>query len=542
MYILKNALTSIKRNKGRNILIGIIVVVISASCAITLSIMNSANKIVKAYEEKYQIKANIGMNRQSLMNSFKEDDSSQEDMINKFNDMENLSIEEIEKYGDSDYVEKYYYTYSLGVNAKDLTEATDQLVKETTTTKTETSTRTETFGNRPEGRGPGGDWGNKTTTDRKTTTTTTEKIQNMKAANGAFTLMGYNSLSAMTEFVEGSFTIKEGSVSDDFESMTCVISEELATLNNISVGDKITLIDTNNTKNTYELEVTGIYVENTENSKDMRNMFSSSANTIITNSNVVKKILETNENLNATVTPTFILKSSDIVDKFISEVSEKGLSEYFEVTTNIDEVISATKSIVNVKTFATTFLIITLIIGGVVLFVINMINIRERKYEIGVLRTIGMSKLKVISQFVFELIFVAFFSLLIGAGIGSLCSVSVANKLLETEINNTQNDMENINRNFGRGNFRNNEENIPNEETSEEQNEKQDIKEEQPMKQERFNGVASVSQVDNINAVVDFKVLTELLGIGLLLTIISSLSACIAIARFSPLTILKERS
>ena len=49
-------------------------------------------------------------------------------------------------------------------------------------------------------------------------------------------------------------------------------------------------------------------------------------------------------------------------------------------------------------------------------------------------------------------------------------------------------------------------------------------------------------QVDNINAVVDFKVLTELLGIGLLLTIISSLSACIAIARFSPLTILKERS
>ena len=169
MYILKNALTSIKRNKGRNILIGIIVVVISASCAITLSIMNSANKIVKAYEEKYQIKANIGMNRQSLMNSFKEDDSSQEDMINKFNDMENLSIEEIEKYGDSDYVEKYYYTYSLGVNAKDLTEATDELVKETTTTKTETSTKKESFGNCPPNGFPGGgDWGNRTTTSKKT--------------------------------------------------------------------------------------------------------------------------------------------------------------------------------------------------------------------------------------------------------------------------------------------------------------------------------------------------------------------------------------
>ena len=75
------------------------------------------------------------MNRQSLMNSFKEDDSSQEEMINKFNDMENLSIEDIEKYGDSDYVDKYYFTYSLGVNAKDLTEATDQLVREKQKTK-----------------------------------------------------------------------------------------------------------------------------------------------------------------------------------------------------------------------------------------------------------------------------------------------------------------------------------------------------------------------------------------------------------------------
>ena len=91
MYILKNALTSIKRNKGRNILISIIIIVIAASCAITLSIMNSANKIVNAYHEKYQIKATIGMNRQNLMHSFKKDDASQEDMINTFNNMEGLT-------------------------------------------------------------------------------------------------------------------------------------------------------------------------------------------------------------------------------------------------------------------------------------------------------------------------------------------------------------------------------------------------------------------------------------------------------------------
>lgn len=59
---------------------------------------------------------------------------------------------------------------------------------------------------------------------------------------------------------------------------------------------------------------------------------------------------------------------------------------------------------------------------------------------------------------------------------------------------------------------------------------------------EKINGTINIEQVDNINAVVDFKILLELLGIGVLLTIISGIASCISIARFQPLTILKERS
>ena len=54
-------------------------------------------------------------------------------------------------------------------------------------------------------------------------------------------------------------------------------------------------------------------------------------------------------------------------------------------------------------------------------------------------------------------------------------------------------------------------------------------------------GIAKVNEVDSIDAVVDFKVLGQLLGIGVLLTLVSSLASMIAIARFSPLQILKER-
>ena len=57
-----------------------------------------------------------------------------------------------------------------------------------------------------------------------------------------------------------------------------------------------------------------------------------------------------------------------------------------------------------------------------------------------------------------------------------------------------------------------------------------------------FNGIVNIEQVDSMEAVVDFKVLLQLLAIGVSLTIVSSISSCVAIARFSPLTILKERS
>lgn len=522
MYILKNAWISITRNKSRNILIAIIITVISAACAITLAIRNSANKIVEAYENKYEVEASIGMNRQNLMESLKgegDEKNSQEEMIEAFNDIKSLTVAEIKKYGDSDYVKNYYYYYETNMNAKDLDEATDSLVKETT--KTETTTETHQMPNGGDGFGRSG---SQTTTNKKTTTT--EKIFNEKAANGAFQVKGYSSLESMTDFIDGNYTITSGSIFTDFASTeknyNCIISEELASLNELEVNDTITLINPTDEDKTYTLTITGIYKENSDTSSDMTNMFTRSANTIIVPAAFVEQLMSDDEDLNVTTTPTYILTSKDVATKFADEVTEKGLSEYYSVTNNLEVVESATKSITNVKKFATTFLIITLIIGGVVLLVINMINIRERKYEIGVLRTIGMKKILVVIQFMTELLVVTIFGLLVGAGIGATCSVKVANNLLQTEINNATSDQENIKQNFGNPNDDN------------QKNHHFDFS--------AMNGTINIETVDDINAVVDFKVLAQLLAIGIVLTIISSVSASIAIARFQPLNILKERS
>ena len=210
-----------------------------------------------------------------------------------------------------------------------------------------------------------------------------------------------------------------------------------------------------------------------------------------TGSGVIEQLVADDNTLTTNVTPSFILNSENNIEAFTTEVKEKGLNEYYTVNTNLDEITSATESIENVKTFATTFLIITLIISSLVLFVINMINIRERKYEIGVFRTIGMSKLKLTIQFVLELLIVSTISLIIGAIIGAFLAKPVGNMLLANEIESSQGAQEEMSNNFGK----------PGE---------MDMK---------FNRGGKVQAIQNMEAIVDFTVVVQLLGIGLLLTL-----------------------
>ncbi len=493
MYIVKNALKSITRNKGRNLLIGIIVVVIACAATISLAIITSATSLISSYENKYDVKATIGVNREQMRDEMQMDrnapDAEKEDrrenMNNMFNEANKMTTLDVENYGDSEYVKEYYYQINVGVNSETLEKASMEMTDEN-----------------PNGPGmPNGGRGGR------------ENFQNIQSSD--FTLIGYSSLKAMEEFINGQYKIVDGEVSDDISSLSCIINTELASLNDIEVGDEIVLVDSTDEDNKITLTVTGFFDEEEETDSAM-GMFTGSVNNIITNTNVINKLKENNEDLSLSLTPTFILTSKDVVDKFSAELTEKGLSEYLSVTTNLDEIEGSTQTVSNVKTFATTFLIITLLIGAVVLFVLNMLNIRERKYEIGVLRTIGMKKSLLSCQFIIELVIVSFFGLLIGAGIGALSSVSVSNYLLKNEQNNAVAETKNIEQNFG-GKMGNHDFGKP-------------------------NGVVQVDAIKSIDAAVDIKVLLELMGIGLLLTLISSTASMISIERFSPLTILKERS
>ena len=100
MYILKNAITSITRNKGRNILIGLVILVIACATSITLAINNTSTNLINTYKSKYQTEATIGINRENMMKDFNPEnkEEAKENMQEKFSSISSISVDNIKKY------------------------------------------------------------------------------------------------------------------------------------------------------------------------------------------------------------------------------------------------------------------------------------------------------------------------------------------------------------------------------------------------------------------------------------------------------------
>ena len=493
MFIFKNAWISITRNKGRNILIGAIILVIACACTITLAINNTASDLIDSYSNSYQKELTLSFDRKQMMKDFDtKGEEGREQAKEKFENIASYSVDDVTTFAENDHIESYYYTYSFSLNGNSIEKA-----------EIETESQPGGFGGRPNGKGQ-----NKNSLD--------------------FTLNGYSSIESMSEFINGTYTMSE--ITDNawdiaFDGNYVFINKELADYNELNLNDKITLEDESG--NTYEFEIIGIFEDNEEEDV-MMSMFSNSANTIITNANALVSIDNSNDSIKGSINSTFIIDDYENAESIQSDFYEKGLDETYVVQTNQETAEAGVTSVKNVKSFATTFLIITLLIGGVVLFILNMINIRERKYEIGVFRTIGISKLKLTMQFASELLVVAFVALIIGCCFGATMSKPVSNSLLSSEIESSTNSSEQMKNNFGGmgerpdGNGGNRGGNMP------------DFN--------KMSGTPNIQAYDSIDAVVNITVILELLVIGLSLVFVSSLASMISIQRFSPLTILKERS
>lgn len=114
MYIVKNALRNLLRSKGRNILIGLIVLVIAVASCLALSIRQAAATARESGLENLAVTGQISLDRQAMMQKIQQEGG---DMKNAFRSMESLSLEEMQTYAKSQYVKDFTYTLTTSLNA-----------------------------------------------------------------------------------------------------------------------------------------------------------------------------------------------------------------------------------------------------------------------------------------------------------------------------------------------------------------------------------------------------------------------------------------
>lgn len=554
MFIFKYALKSISRSLGRNILIGMIVFIIATAACIAMSIQNAAEKAAQKTLEGMSVSAMLAVDKGYIYDLARQNTGST-DMNELGPEMQSLNkeyaldLDEVKQYEDvkkpdgSPLVKNLLYSASLYVSGSedfvkyDINAAVEETTEATEATTVAVQKMTDPQGNEVE---------------VPTAPQMEQPQQQEPEKQGDFELVGFSSFEAMKDmanFKESAADtdesktceITDGQIfADNTSDYVCILNEDLLRMDankDLKIGDKITITNPKNEDETYEFEIAAFFTDSAEKTASGGDP----ANTIITSYNVVMDIESKSEETNAAASTgsssdedsddnedaltaqfsdSFVFASKDDYELFKEEVKakakEKGVEEnlYRVVSADVATYEEGLKPLENLKSFATTFLYLMLGIGAIVLIVISVISIRDRKYEIGALAAMGLKKLKLSLMFMIEVLVITLVAIVIGAGVGSAVSVPVTGTLLSAQV------------------------------------EQQTTQQQQPQapgtQQAPGSDLVDASKVkyvsaDDIGFSVDIFVILKMLGIGVVLAIVSGFTSILFILRYDPKQILASR-
>lgn len=385
MYIFKNAIKNLGRNKGRNILMGILIFLMLLVVCISVVIGSASQKISEVYKNRFQVTANLKVDYMSLIGG------STDGLL----DIPSPSQEDYERFSDSDYVEDCITFGSTVVYAPEVTAiGEDKIIADT----------------------PG------------------MQIMEPDGFSAQFysanlSLYGYSDLMLLTDFIEGNRKFISGSVFTEINE--CVISSELAEQNGLSVGDTIEARTAKKaTSQTLNLTISGIYLDAIPNDTAIRNVTQNRRNDIMVGFETLMQLSGDKYNIDG----TFILSNPNAVDAFTAELYEKGLADAYYISSNVADYQQVAAPAEGISNIVRVFMAVVLVLGGSILLFLSLITIRERKYEIGILRAKGMSKIKIAILFFTENFAIILTCVIFAMSIGILVAQPVSDMLLHQQI------------------------------------------------------------------------------------------------------------
>ena len=253
--------------------------------------------------------------------------------------------------------------------------------------------------------------------------------------NNILSLEATNNTKRNVLFTSGVFTIKKGRGINENDRNKILVHEDFAKKNNLKLNDKIelNLLDNNNIVQEKEekYEIVGIFSgKKQEKYTGLSSDFSE--NSVFTDYKSIEKALFDGKaglanKINVyTDNPENIKTAFNKIKNINVDWSKFNLEKDTGAFEEIIESLSGIKHLIKIIAYS-------IAIGGlVVLSLILILWLRERIYEIGILLSIGISKAKIISQFIIELVIISIPAFLSSLILGNVILKQFTGRLVES--------------------------------------------------------------------------------------------------------------
>lgn len=420
MYILKNSLKNLIRNKGRNLAILLIALLTLTSVTLSFSIQTLSNLAIERYKDSFGIQVKIGFDWEKLEQEHPPEKTVNEDgsitMEQSF-EVPMPDAAEYARYAESQYVKQTLYHASCAVASDSLKPVKDNLEQGVEIIDIGGWSKEELMKF----------FGVETEQELEKTVGGTEELEKiMDTKNGCIgSLVGFTDLSLLEDFTTGKRKLEQGSFPE--KDKECIISSEFAKENNLNVGDSISLSGPSRSMDKEEitLTITGIYgdyfntVTATEFGTDYGDIFT-------TYDTLMNSGFHYIDLLNG----IFILKNPEAVTLFEKELRNKGLNEYQTLEYSNEEYENNTRPLKNIARIAKIFTWTVSMTGATIILLISFIHVRERRYEIGVLRSMGMKKVNIARGMLYETWMIMLVGFIVSILAGLALTKPVASALL----------------------------------------------------------------------------------------------------------------
>ena len=238
-------------------------------------------------------------------------------------------------------------------------------------------------------------------------------------------------------FSSGVFTIKEGKNIGENDKDSIIVHEEFAKQNNLKLGDEVDLelldIEKSGKIKSHKFKIIGIFSgKKQETYTGLSSDFSE--NMVFVDYSTSQEILNKSENNKIANKILMYSSSAESTDLALNKLKELKIDEskYFvQKDSNAFEEslesVSGIKHMIKIMTYS-------IMLGGIiVLSLILILWLRERIYEIGIFLSIGTSKIHIIMQFIFELLFISIPSIISSLFLGNVLIKVIAGGLINSE-------------------------------------------------------------------------------------------------------------